>query len=56
MVLGKDLLTELGLNLKLSEKSIKADDGTFKGSTSPMVDLCTYLFKYLNTSKIKTGE
>ena len=45
MILGKYLLTELGLNLKLSEQVIKADDGPFKGSTLPMVDLVTYIFK-----------
>ena len=43
MILGKDILTEVGLNLKLSENVIKADDGTFNGSTTPMVDLGTYI-------------
>ena len=56
MVLGQDLLTELGLNLKFSEHVIEADDGTFKGSTTPMVDLGTYIFKYLNTGKITPEE
>ena len=49
MILGRDILTELGLNLKLSENVIEADDGPFKGSTTPMVGLVTYVFKYLNT-------
>ena len=49
MILGPDILTELGLNLKFSEHVIEADDGNFKGSTTPMVDLGTYIFKYLNT-------
>ena len=31
MILGKYLLTGLGLNLKVSEHVIKADDGPFKG-------------------------
>ena len=56
MILGRDLLTELGLNLKLSDHIIEADDGPFKGSTTPMVDLGTYIFKYLNTDKITPAE
>ena len=40
------------MNLKLSEQLIKADDGPFKGSTTPMADLGTYVFKDLNTGKI----
>ena len=35
MILGQDILTELGLNLKFSEHVIKADDGPFNGSTTP---------------------
>ena len=41
-----------GLNLKFFEHFIEANDGPFKGSTPPMVDLSTYIFKYLNTGKI----
>ena len=52
MILGRYLLTTLGLNLKLSDHFIEADDGPFKGSTSPMVDMGTYEFKYLNTGNI----
>ena len=56
MILEQDILTELGLNLKLSENIIKADGVTFKGYTAPMVDLGTYTFKYLNTVKITPEE
>ena len=52
MILGWDILTELLLNLKFSEHVIEADDGTFKGSTTHMVDLGTYVFKYLNAGEI----
>ena len=55
MILGQYLLTELGLNLKFSEHFIKADYGPFNRSTTPMVDLGTYIFKYLNTEKITPG-
>ena len=56
MILGQDILTELVLNLKFSEHVIKADDGTFKGSTAPMVHLGMYIFKDLNTEKITPKE
>ena len=47
MILGRYLLTESLLNLKLSEHSIEVDDGHLKGLTSPMVDLGTYGLKKL---------
>ena len=56
MILGRDLLTSLGLNLKLSDHIIEADDGPFKGSTAPMVDMGTYEFKDLETKKITPEE
>ena len=56
MILGWDLLTKLGLDLQLSEHVIEGDDGTFNGSTTPMVDLGAYIFKCLNTGKIAPEE
>ena len=38
-ILGRDLLTLLGLNWKLYEHAITADDGLFQGSTTSMVVL-----------------
>ena len=52
MILGIYPLTYLGLNLKWSDNVIEVDDGTFKESTAPMVDLFKFEFKYLNTGKI----
>ena len=52
-ILGIYLLTELVLNLNFYDHIIEADDGPFIGATTPMVDLGTYLFNYLNTGKIK---
>ena len=52
MILGQDILTELGLNLKFAYHVIKADYGYFKGYTTPMVDLSAYVFKDLNTGEI----
>ena len=42
MILGIDLLTALGLNIKSSYHIIEADYGTCKGYMAPMVDLGTY--------------
>ena len=52
MILGWYISIELALNLKLSEHVIEADDRPFEGSTTLMVDLGTYVFKYLNTGKL----
>ena len=41
MILGRDILTELGLHLKLSDHFIEADVGPFEGYTATMVDLGT---------------
>ena len=46
IILGTNILTELVLNLKLSEHVIEADGGPFKGSITPMIDLGMYIFKY----------
>ena len=56
MILGRYLLTYLGLNLQLSDHTIEADDGPFKGSRAPMVDMGTQEFKDLNTGKNSPGE
>ena len=48
MILGRDLLTELGSNLKLPEYNIEADDGTLKESLALIVDFGTYEFKDSN--------
>ena len=52
IILGRYLLTLLGLNIKSSEQFIEADYGPLKGLTSDMVDLGGYQFIYLNTGKI----
>ena len=56
MILGGDILTQLGLNIKLSEHVIKTDYGTLKESQAPMVDLSTYEFRNLNEGGITPGE
>ena len=51
MIPIRDLIIELGLNVNFSNHVIKADDGPFKGSTTPLVYLDVYKFKDLNTGK-----
>ena len=45
IILGRDLLKELGLDLKCSDHIISGDDVPFERCTSPMVDLGTYVFQ-----------
>ena len=52
MILGRYILIEIGLDIKLSEHIIGADDELLKWSTVSMIDLGMYEFKYLNTGKI----
>ena len=42
MILGRDILTALRLNIKLSEHVIEADYAPLNRSTVPMVDLGMY--------------
>ena len=42
MILGRDILTALGLNLKFSKYFIKEYYGPLKGLMAPMVDLDKY--------------
>ena len=56
IILGRYPLTVLVLNLKFSRNIIKVSDEPFEGSTEPMIYLCTYAFKYLNTGKISLEE
>ena len=52
IILGRDILNFLVLNLKWSNHVIEADGGPFKKSTAPIFDLGTYEFKDLEARKI----
>ena len=52
IILGRYLLTLLGLNIKSSEQVIEVDYGPLKGLTAAVVDLGGYQFIYLNMGKI----
>ena len=49
MILGRDILTALVLNLEFCDHIIEGNDGPFKGSMAPMFDMGTHEFKDLNT-------
>ena len=49
-------MNRIRIEFKNSEHIIEVDDGPFKGSTAPMVDLGTYISKYLNIGEIKPEE
>ena len=56
MISGTYLLTALRLNIKLYDHIIEADDGPYKSSTAPKVDLGTYEFKDINTAKLSLNN
>ena len=45
MILGRDLFTTMGLDIKLYEKIIIGDKRPYEGWSAPMVDLSNYDFK-----------
>ena len=47
MILGRDLITALGLDLKFSENIIIGGEGPYEGCLGPMVDLSNYDYKSL---------
>ena len=47
MILGRDLLTALGLDLNFSENIIIVSDKLYERSSATMVDLGNYDYKYL---------
>ena len=56
MIIRRDILIALGLNLTLSDHAIESYYVTFKASTETTVDLGTYEFKDLNRGKITPEE
>ena len=47
MILGRDLLSALGLDLKFSQNLIIGGEGPYEGCLEPMSDFSNYDFKYL---------
>ena len=47
MILGRDLITALGMDLKFSENVMNGGEGPYKGCSASMVDVNNYKFKFL---------
>ena len=56
MILGRYILTSLGLNLKFTKHVIEIDYGCLKGSLIFIVDLGTYELEDLNEGERKPEE
>ena len=53
MILGRDLLTTLGMDLIFSQNLIIGGEGSYEGFLAPMADLSNYGFKYLTGEMVK---
>ena len=53
IILGRDLLTVLGLDLKFSENVIIVREVPYKGCSSPIVDVSNYDFKSIINKTVK---
>ena len=56
MILGRDLLTALGLDLKFSEKVIHGGEGPCEGSSALMVHIKNYDLNILTAKTVKPEE
>ena len=56
MILGRDLITALGLDLKFSENIVTGGKGPYERCSEPMVDVRNYDFKYLTDKIVKPEE
>ena len=56
MILGRYLLTAMGIDLKFSENIIIGGDGSYEGCSEPMVDVINYGFKSLTDKLFKPEE
>ena len=56
MILGRYLLTNLGMDLKFSVYIIIGGEVPYKGCSAPMVELSNYEFKYITYITVKLEE
>ena len=52
MILGRDLITSLVLDINFSYRVIIRGNGPYKGCSTPMVDVNKYNFKYLKDKNL----
>ena len=53
MILGRDLLTALGLDLKVYDNTIIFGEGPYEGCSKPMVDISNYDLKSITNETVK---
>ena len=53
MILDRDLLTALGLDLKISENVIHSGEGPYEGCSAPMVDVNNYNLNNVTAKTVK---
>ena len=56
MILGRDLLTALGLDIKFYENVILGREGPYKGCLAPMVNVNKYNFNIITSKTVKPEE
>ena len=47
MILGRYLLTALGLDFKFSDNVVIGSEGPYEGLSAPMIDISNYDFTYI---------
>ena len=53
MILGRDLITALGLDLKFSENAVIGGEVPYVGCLAPMVDVISYDYTYITDKIVK---
>ena len=56
MIIGRDLLTALGLELKFYDPVIVGSKSPYEGCLSPMVDMINYDYAHLTDKIVKPEE
>ena len=56
MILGRDLPTSLGLELKFSDRVIVGSKGLYEGYSAPMVDVINWDYTFLTGKIVKPEE
>ena len=56
MILGRDLLNAMGMDLKFYDNVVIGGEGPYKGCSSPMVDVSYYNFTYITDKTVKPEE
>ena len=56
MILGRDLITALGLDFKFSDNIIIVNEGPYEGYSTPLVDVSNHNFTSITDKSVKREE